>query len=296
VADLDDDGVLEIIEIINFTDTGKAAGGRVDVRDGDEGFAAVFDTQEVSGVVLYATGAYDMNRNGAAELFVTAEPILGGDTAGWLRWYEGAADYAPVDEIIVPAGRAVDFYPRVEDGFWGPVDLDGDEGGETLLVEWYAEGEPPNETHHYDLRVLNADGGAPAWTHSYDLAGTMAFSLSDLDADGTYEILEAFNYLTYSAIAEAAQYQGKVTVRDGHAGFAVVFNTQILDDVFLYAAGDWDMNRDLWPELAVRSQAEPGSSAEYWRRWHQGIDDYALIKSLTAPAGSAGLTVLGAYR
>ena len=290
-ADLDADDTYEIIETTNYSGTDKTS-GQVDVRDGDEDFIIVFNTQEVTDATLSARGGYDMNRNGRPELWVRATPS--GDTAGWMRWYEAGADYQLVLDWPIAAGGKLDVVTRLTaDNLLGPVDLDGDAGLEYVAVV----GAPlaaGKALMAWEVSVIDAADGQAIWTNTYGVNGSVAAILADLDRDQTYELVEQINYQVTSGMADVIDYQGRVDVRDGNQSFDVVFDTQLTADTNLYAWVDWDIDRNGWPELLVYSYPEEDSSVAYFYRWYEGLSDFANNKNIEA-AGAAGLYIRGGY-
>ena len=292
IADLDRDGTWEIVEATNtYDETYTNYTGRVDVRDGDEGYAIGFDTTDQDDVQLVPGVNYDIDADGQPELLLQAYPEPGGVAAGYLAWVEAEADFDQVRRIDLPAGASGYPLTRSRNGLLTPVDIDGDAGLEFAVVSWKSL---PDFTVDYTLAVYEQSGATPSWqlTRNFE-GGSLSAALSDLDLDGTYEITEVVNYVIVSAKDVALS--GRAQVRDGNEGFNLVFQTPVWDNVQVSATGDWDIDRDRAPELLVLTRA-PYGGATPAAKWHEGPADYAPIKTIDAPTGATDLRVLGAYR
>jgi len=261
----------------------------VDVRAGKQDFNTVFNTGEVDDVLLYGSGDWDMNRNGKAELRVSATPDPDSSATGYYRFYEALSGYDQVKQITIQNGHSGSIYTRPEGGLNGPVDMDGDSGDEYLYVDSWSTG---NYDYHYKVQVRDKSSKKAVWEKTYDFPNaisSVSFGIADMNGDGTYEIIESLSWVS----ANTYLYHGKVDVRAGKQDFNTVFNTGEVDNVLLYGVGDWDMNRNGKAELRVNASPDPDSSATGYYRFYEALSGYDQIKQITVQNGHSG-SVYGA--
>ena len=102
----------------------------------------------------------------------------------------------------------------------------------------------------------------------------MYFALADVELDGTWEILETKNFYD----ASYQEYSGKAVVYDGDEDFAVVFNTQLVQDAHLYGYGNYDIDANGSPEILLIGYPESGAGG--FLRFYEAADGYNRIKNI----------------
>lgn len=290
VADLDADETYEIVESYNYYED-NIVNGRTTVRDGDEAFATVFDTQAIAGASLYGFGDYDIDDDGAPELLVQA--LASGGGAGWFRFYEATDGWNEARRHNLPVGGYGSLLTAERNGRQSPVAMDDLSRAYGLLTYTTNDG-----VTTYQIQLLGADGATTLWQNAYEVAdGSMSFGIADLDDDGMFELMETVNYNNAAAgVGEAVtrESSGKTDVRDGEADFAIVFNTQAQGGRRLYAAGNWDIDRDGRAELFIDTQPDAGAGLDIWARWCEGASDYEPVREIAVASPAIDLQVLGA--
>jgi len=277
LADLDQDGTYEIVETTNVT--APAIVGRAAVRDGNADFAVAFDTGDLAGVSLYARPFWDIDADGRPELLLKANPELGVGRRGWLAWYDGTADYEVIKRLQGNQETYVDVYAHRQDRWITAVEMDGAKGLEYLYVE--NRYDLDSGQWAYTIEVRRHDDDEAVWTQEYALtSGSRTFSVADLDADDTFEIVESYNYYEDTAM------HGRTTVRDGDEDFDTVFDTETVDNASLYGFGDYDIDDDGVPELLVQKLAS-GDGAGWWR-WYEAADGWNEARQHNLPVGGYG--------
>ena len=271
VADIDGDGVSELIAAVDSTVDGKAL-VKVFLSDGTEAAGLAFAAFDRSYAAVVAAG--DLDGDGVAEIIVGAGPEAGSPAVLRVFGVSGGAVYDTGISALAyqgPGGLMV-----------AAGDLDGDGLAEIITA--------PGDGSAGDIRIFKADtsGGPGNWSLAVAggfaaPAGTAAIAAGDLDGDGSSEVVVAVNDDSADVRGAGAEARvlgyraGGTKVADFGAGASAVVGL---------ASGDTDMDGDA--EIVVGTAAEAGAAATI--RIYRA-DGSQVGADIAAQAGAGGIRV-----